>query len=203
MPMQLNYISIFDDIAQLISLEQGFNDERMMLSMTKGSWMEPAIYGLLAIRPLLYGNGPQQLMEEVCRLGTLLFLAPLWRLLRMSPVWTAAIARNLLLVLTQNRVEWNELKPILVWVLYFALIETKVQAERSQYSSMLAALVISMQLYEWDKIMEVVKGILWVEKVFAGSDELVREGVMQIINKERMSAVLVVTAANSWESSWT
>jgi hypothetical protein len=201
MPMHLGYISIFDDIVHLISLEQGFNDEQMTLSMTKGSWMEPAIYRLLALRPLLHSNGPQQLIEEVCRLGTLLFLAPSWRLLRMSPVWTAAIARNLLLVLTQHRVEWNELKPILVWVLYFALIETKVQAERSQYSSMLAALVISMQLYEWDEIMQVVKGVLWVEKVFAGSDELVREGVMQIITKERMSAVLM--AANSWESSWT
>lgn len=193
--MQLDYISIFDDIVQLISLDQAFNDEQLMLAITSGSWMEPALYRLLAIRPLLQGNNPEYVMEEVCRLGTLLFLSPLWRLLGMSPVWTAAISRNLSLVLTENRAEWKELKPLLVWVLYSAAIETKDLAERSQYVSMLAIVMMGMQLQQWDEIMQAVQSVLWVEKVFAGSDELIRDEVMQIVNGQLIVVGPVRTTA--------
>jgi hypothetical protein len=188
--MQLHYISIFDDIFQLISLDRAFSMEQLVLAVTSGSWIEPTLYRLLAIRPLLHGNRPDQVIEEVCRLGTLLFLSPLWRLLGRSPVWTAAISRNLLVVLTVNRAEWNELRPLLLWVLYFAAIETKDPAERSLYVSMLAIVIMGMQLQEWDKMMQAVKGVLWVEKVFAGSDELIRDEVMQIVNEQWMWAML-------------
>jgi hypothetical protein len=189
LPMQRDWITIFDDVAQLISLDQAFNIEQLMLANTTGSWMEPAMYRLLAIRPLLHSNNSEQVMEEVCRLGTLLFLSPFWRLLGLSPVRTAVISRNLLLVLTENRVDWNELRPLLVWVLYFAAIETKDLAERGQYVSMLAAVMAAMQLQEWDEIMQIVKGVLWVEKVFAGSDELIQDEMMQIINEQLVGAL--------------
>jgi hypothetical protein len=191
--MQLDWITIFDDVAQLISLDQAFSMEELKLANTSGSWMELAMYRLLAIRPLLYRNVLEQVMEEVCRLGTLLFLSPFWRLLGLSPVRTAAISRNLLLILTTNRAEWNELKPLLIWVLYFAAIETKDPGERSQYVSMLAIVMTGMQLQEWDEMMQVVKGVLWVEMVFADSDELIRDEVMQIVNGLPLWAVLIDT----------
>jgi hypothetical protein len=103
--MQLDFVSIFDDIVQLISLERAFNIEQLVLAISSGSWMEPTLYRLLVIRPLLQGDTPALVMEEVCRLGTLLFLSPLWRLLGRSPVRTTAIYRNLLLVPTTNRAE--------------------------------------------------------------------------------------------------
>lgn len=170
-----------------------------MLANTSGSWMEPAMYRLLAIRPLKNGDDPEHVMEEVCRLGTLLFLSPFWRLLGQTPVWTAAISRNLLLVLTENKVQWNELKPLLVWTLYFAAIETNDLAERSLYVSMLAAVMMSMQLQQWDEIMQVLQGVLWVDKVFAGTDELIRDEVMRIVNKEPIGTVPLGTAAELWE----
>ncbi|KAF1922268.1 uncharacterized protein M421DRAFT_10682 [Didymella exigua CBS 183.55] len=108
------------------------------------------MYRLLAIRPSPHGNGndPEQVMEEVARLGSLLFLSPFWRLLGHSPVWMSAISRYLLPVLTKNRADWNELKPLLVWTLYFAAIETKDLTERSQDVSTLAAVMMSMQLQQ-------------------------------------------------------
>ena len=112
---------------QLISLDQAFNDEQLMLANTSGRWMEPAVYRyrLLAIQPLQHGINPEHVMEEGCRLGTLLFLSPFWRLLGQPPLWTAAISCNLLFVLTKNRAEWKGLRSLLAWVLYFAAIETK------------------------------------------------------------------------------
>jgi hypothetical protein len=186
LPMQLDFITIFDDVVQLISLDRAFTEEQLMLAITSGSWVEPTMYRLLAIRPLHHGNTRENVIEEVCRLGTLLFLAPFWRKLGQSPVWTAAISRNLLLVLTQNMVEWNDLKPFLIWVLYAAAIETKDLAERSQFVFMLGILMSGMQLYQWDDIMSIVKSVLWVEKVFAGVDELIRDEVMQIVNHNPM-----------------
>jgi hypothetical protein len=53
--MQLDWITIFDDVAQLISLDRAFNEEQLMLAITSGSWMEPTMYRLLAIRPLHHG----------------------------------------------------------------------------------------------------------------------------------------------------
>jgi hypothetical protein len=188
--MQLDWITIFDDVAQLISLDRAFNEEQLMLAITSGSWMEPTMYRLLAIRPLHHGSEREHVIEEVCRLGTLLFLSPFWRVLGQSPVWTTAISRNLLLVLMKNMIEWNELQPLLIWVLYFASIETKDLAERSQLVFMLGILSSGMQLHKWDDIMQVIKSVLWVENVFAGTDDLIREEVMQIVNHNPMSMLL-------------
>lgn len=193
LPMRCDWVTVFDDIVHLISLDRTFNEEQVILAITSGSWMEPTIYRLLVIRPLHQGNNREQVIEEVCRLGTLLFLSPFWRILGQSPVWTAAISRNLLLVLMRNMVDWNELRPLLVWVIYFAAIETKDLAERSQFVFMLGMLMTGLQLQEWDETMHLIKSVLWVEKVYSDSDELIRDEVMQIVNRNHVNTVLIDT----------
>ncbi|KAF3032390.1 hypothetical protein E8E12_003484 [Didymella heteroderae] len=193
LPMNLDWVTIFDDVVQLMYLDHAFNERQQELAVTSGSWMEPTMYRLLAIRPLLKDDGRGNVLEEVCRLGTLLFLAPFWRALGHSPVWTAAISRNLQLVLVQYKTEWHGLKPLLVWTLYFAAVETSDLAERSQFVFMLAMVMSGMQLRSWDELMEVVKGVLWVDSVFAGSDELIRDEVMHIVGQK--SAVPVAEEA--------
>ena len=39
--MQLDFVTIFDDVVQLISLDRAFNEEQLMLAITSGSWLEP------------------------------------------------------------------------------------------------------------------------------------------------------------------
>lgn len=72
----MDWISIFDDMAQLISLDRAFSEEQLKLAVISGSWIEPTAWRLLGTRPLLVGNDREHVIEEVCRLGTLLFLAP-------------------------------------------------------------------------------------------------------------------------------
>jgi hypothetical protein len=98
-----------------------------------------------------------------------------------TPVWTAAISRNLLIVLVKHMTEWKELKPLLVWVLYFAAIETSDLGERSQLVFMLALLMGGMQLSGWDDLMQMVKNVLWDKRIFAGSDDLIRDEVLTIV----------------------
>lgn len=178
----IEWIPVFDDIVQFISLDRAFAVEQKELACTSGSWMEPTVYRLLAIRPLRNGSQREHLMEEMCRLGTLLFLAPFWRALGQNPVWTAAISRKLLFLLGTNHVEWGHLNPLLVWILYFAAIETEDHVERSHFISMLSALLKSMNIRDWDEIIGIVQGVLWTENVFAGSDRLFRDQVMRAMN---------------------
>ena len=142
----VDWISVFDDIVQFISLDRTSTVEQKQLACTSGSWMEPTVYRLLAIRPLRNGSQSEHEMEEICRLGTLLFLAPFWRALGQNPVWTAAISRNLFFLLGRNHVEWGQLNPLLIWILYFAAIETENHVERSHFVSMLSAVLKSMNL---------------------------------------------------------
>jgi hypothetical protein len=186
----VEWISIFDDVVQLISLD---NEEQLLLAITSGSWIEPTLWRLLILRPLQRGSEREHVIEEVCRLGTMLFLSPFWRMLGFGPVWTAAISRNLLLTLMKYMIEWKELKPLLVWVLYFAAIETHDLAERSQLVFMLAVVTGGMQLNNWDGIMQIVKSILWNERVFTGTDDLIRDEVMAIVMQNAMRPTLVET----------
>jgi hypothetical protein len=179
--MVLDWITIFDDISQLLALDRGFTQKELDSAITTGSWMEPTMVRLLAIRPLSRGSESDHIIEEVCRLGTMLFLAPIWRWLGASPVWTFNISRNLLSVLNSHMVEWGELKPLLAWTVYFGAIETHDLQERSQFVFILAVLMSGWQMQEWDELRELVKGVLWVDLVFAGSDDAIREDVLSIM----------------------
>ena len=200
LPTRLDWISIFDDIVQLISLDQAFNEEQLVLSMTSGSWVEPALWRLLSIRPLHAGDQPENIMEEVCRLGTLIFIAPLWRMLGHSPVRTAAFSRNLLLVLTTHMIEWKELKPLLAWVLYFAAVETRDLFERSQLVVMLSIIMSGLHLNEWDDFMQLVTSVLWVENVYTGTDELIRDEVMATNSQLALRPVRVEDPLVLWNN---
>jgi hypothetical protein len=59
--------------------------------------------------------------------------------------------------------------------------------------------MMCMQLQEWDQIMQAVKGVLWIENIFTGSDELLRDDVMQIVNVQRSETVPVDTVMHSWD----
>ncbi|KAF1829240.1 hypothetical protein BDW02DRAFT_536696 [Decorospora gaudefroyi] len=178
LPMHTDWISIFDDIVHLISLDGAFNAEQKILAVTSGSWLEPTLYRLLVIRPLQHGTTPAHMMEEIARLGTLIFLAPFWKLSGQSPVCTVALSSTLLRVVLANNivVEWEEeLKPLLIWVLYCAAVETRDLAERREFVCILASLMRDLRLCAWNDLMLVVKSVVWVEKVFGGTDILMRD----------------------------
>lgn len=190
LPMLVEWITIFDDVAQLISLDRALREKDLQRAATSGSWMEPTMFRLLAIRPLNRGSRREDVIEEVCRLGTMLFLAPIWRWLGAAPVWTCSISRNLLTVLSSHMVEWGELKCLLLWTLYFAAIEAQDPRETSQYSFMLAVSMNGSYIDDWAELMDIVKGVLWAEQIFANSDELIREEVLRILHMQSRNAVV-------------
>lgn len=177
-------------------LDRGFTDNVKHLAETTGCWMEPTMARLLNIRPLNNGSDAGHVMEEVCRLGTMLFLAPIWRWLGASPVWTFTLRRNLLSVLNSYMIDWGDLKPLLVWAVYLAALETRDAQERSQLAFMLAVLMGGLGIREWDEMLQVVKSVLWVDRVFASNyDETVasvRDEVLNILYLPETGAVTPV-----------
>lgn len=200
LPMRLDWISIFDDVVQLISLDQAFSEEQLDLCMRSGCWLEPTIWRLLSTRPLQLGNEDGHVMEEVCRLGTLLFLAPCWRQLGHSPVWTAALSRNLLAVLIKHMIEWKELKPLLAWVLFFAAVETRDLFERSHLVFMLSIIMGGLNIEDWDDFMQIVKSVLWVDNVCIGKDDLIRDEVMATRDQLTLRPVVAEESLSFWDN---
>ncbi|ORY19314.1 hypothetical protein BCR34DRAFT_472425 [Clohesyomyces aquaticus] len=185
LPMEMSWISIFDDIAHLISLDRAFTPVQFEAAFTVGSWVEPTLVRLLVLRPLEGSKTRIKIIEEVCRLGTLLFLGRVWRWMGASPVRTLAFVSNLLRILNDRTymVEWRELKPLLLWTLYCAATEATDMVERHQLLFMLAMLMKGMELTTWEKLMEVVRGVLWAKQVFGDCEHDIRDELMSFITE--------------------
>ncbi|KAF2021286.1 hypothetical protein BU24DRAFT_404313 [Aaosphaeria arxii CBS 175.79] len=182
-PMKQDWITIFDDISQLISRDRALTDKQIEAATASGAWTEPTVIRLLAIRPLHLGICPASIIEEICRLGTLLFIAPIWRAMGASPVWTFTFTRKLLYLLNSYVIDWQDVKPLLIWSVYFAAIETNDGTERAQFCSMLAVLITRLRIPTWETLMEVVKNVLWMDKIFIDSDHNIRKEVMSHVEK--------------------
>ncbi|KAH7413949.1 hypothetical protein DE146DRAFT_638973 [Phaeosphaeria sp. MPI-PUGE-AT-0046c] len=200
LPLRLDWITIFDDVVQLISRDQAFSEEQLDLCMRSGCWVEATLWRLLSIRPLHLGSEDEHVMEEVCRLGTLLFLAPCWRQLGHSPVWTAALSRNLLSVLMKHMIEWKELKPLLAWTLFFAAVETRDLFERSRLVFMLSIIMGGLNIHDWGEFMQIVKGVLWVDHICTGTDDLIRDEVMATREQLTLRPVVAEESLSFWDN---
>jgi hypothetical protein len=56
---------------------------------------------------------------------------------------------------------------------------------------MLGIVMTGLQLKGWEELMQAVKGVLWVDRVRAGTEELIRDEVMAIVVRNAMHPVVV------------
>ena len=129
------------------------------------TWMEPVLHRLLSLRPMQPDVTPTRasVIEEVCRLGTLLFLAPTWRSFGIHPVQSTRIRQNLFNVLNGHFVEWGKLRVLLLWTLAHAEREAEEDDERGEFAIRLAMVMGKMRLAEWKDVIKEAKGVLWVD----------------------------------------
>ena len=124
--------------------------------------MEPDLPRILSLRPTHRNTALTQAsaIEEVCRLGTHLFLAPLWRSFGINPVQTKRIKQNLLFLLNGYFAEWGMLRPLLLWTLAHAVREAEEAVEREDFAIRLAMVVAKMRLTGWEDVIKEFKGVL-------------------------------------------
>lgn len=147
--------------------------------------MEPIIYHLLSLRPIHTDKPPSRVsvIEEVCRLGILLALAPVWRTFGIHPVRTTAIRRNLLTILTKYFAEWGQLRSVLLWVLMHATREAETETERNEFGMRMTMVMAKMGVAGWDGLVFAMKDVVRCE----GSYE---QGAMWDGVKEILSSMM-------------
>lgn len=160
------WISIFNSISHLLSEPD----------VPTNIWMEAILHRLLSLRPLQIDSipPPEAIIEEVCRIGTLLFLAPLWCMFGVHPVRTAALRHNLLAILHSYFTVWGELRVVLVWVLMHAAREVETELERGEFVMRLAMVASKLRKQSWETLLEVVKSVMWIEHVGEKHWDIVR-----------------------------
>ncbi|KAF2014737.1 hypothetical protein BU24DRAFT_220586 [Aaosphaeria arxii CBS 175.79] len=127
-------------------------------------WMNPILHGLLSFRPMQGNQNHQptniQIIEEVCRVGTLLFLAPIWRSFSAQPVRTAKLRGNLSSTILNYFADWRELRVLLVWTLAHAVRESEDQVERREFALRLAMVMSKMGIGGWRDAIGLIEGVL-------------------------------------------
>ena len=100
------------------------------------------------------------IMEEVCRIGTLLYLAPMWRSIRIHLVRTQRMRCTLLSIVKTHLREWGQCRVILLWALAHAVRESQNVVERKEFALRLLMVSRQMGLCEWHDIRTSVESVL-------------------------------------------
>jgi hypothetical protein len=167
LPGSDSWLSIFKDLTRLFGNPQ----------VPANSWMEPTIYRLLAFRPLETRITRDAIIEEVCRIGGLLFLAPLWRTFGVMAIRTACLRRNLLTLLQSHFAEWGLLHNLFLWTLVNAAREADSDREREQFVLMIVIVMRKIDVEDWSGLIDLLKGVIWDNAVKEKDWELVRKDV--------------------------
>ncbi|KAF2816217.1 uncharacterized protein BDZ99DRAFT_131374 [Mytilinidion resinicola] len=188
-------VSIFDDLTActaLTSYESKHLGPDYWLKSTfapYGAWTNPTIHRLLTLRPLSLECTQETVIAEVCRAGGLLYIAPIWRKFGASPARTADLIKHLMSTLETYVVDWGELRPFLLWTMFFGCLEAPAGDERDWFLFRIAKLMRSLEM-KWADYMAPVRGVMFLDEVFAGTDGFVRAEIEEFLS--RVSQVNIV-----------
>ncbi|KAF2491986.1 hypothetical protein BU16DRAFT_100010 [Lophium mytilinum] len=181
-------ISIFDDLkacTALTSYESEHLGVDYWLKSTfapYGAWTNPMIHRLLTLRPLSLKSTQEAVIAEVCRVGGLLYIAPIWRKFGASPARTTDLIKHLVSTLETYVVDWGELRPFLHWAMFFGCLEAPAGDERDWFLSRIVKLMMSLGV-KWADYIAAVKGVMFTNEVFAGTDELMRAEIEEFLSR--------------------
>jgi hypothetical protein len=138
-----------------------------------GAWTNVMIHRLLTLRPLSVVSTQEAVIAEVCRIGGLLYISPIWRKYGAGPAQTADLRRHLMATLDAYVVDWGELRPLLLWTMFLGCLEAAVEDERDWFLFRIAKLMGSLDM-KWVDYVEAVKTVMWLDDVFAGTEDVIR-----------------------------
>jgi hypothetical protein len=120
-------------------------------------------------------------IKEVCRLGTLLSLAPRWRSFGTHPIRTVTIRRKLFAILNTYREDWGNLRILLLWSLAHAAREAEEDVERRGFAVKLAMVMDRMRLFDWKDVMRSVNSVLGMDNFTEswGVVEVALQGILR------------------------
>lgn len=172
LPGAQSWISIFNTLCQFSAIPE----------LSPQRWIGAILHSLLHFRPLRFNVTRAAIIEEVSRIGTLLFLAPIWRTFSSHPVTTAALRNNLLVIIKAHFALWGELRPLLLWILFHSARESEQEQERNEFLVRMAMISSTMGIQSGDEMLNIVLGVLLYEPAGRSSQEAVRKGLQNTVD---------------------
>jgi hypothetical protein len=136
-----------------------------------GAWSNPIVYRLLTFRPLQqFGVSNQSLIQEACRLCSLLYLAPVWRMFGVHPVRPETLVQKLQDLLGTHEIKWSRLWKLQLWALYVGAMEAQLMGDVAWFVKEIACVLHEHGINSWDRGLACIQEVLWVERIFGGKD---------------------------------
>lgn len=189
MPGKAGWITIYETLTicsqDLFPFSSAGNELCSAKQSQAGAWINPVVHQLLRFRPLEeFGVSSESLIQEGCRIGSILYLAPIWRAFGVQPVYTEVFVGKLRDLLTNNCINWGQLWKLHLWVLYMVAMEAEQFTGIHWYAAKIAILLHEHDVFSWDLAIMYVKEVLWVERIFGGRDQALGREVDRELNKE-------------------
>jgi hypothetical protein len=173
MPGQVEWIRIYDSLN--FHSSESFSMAPPGATLTRpqtGAWTNPIIHQLLSFRPCQqYGLSNQSHIQEACRLGSLIYMALVWRAFGVSPFRSDILVRKLRGFLETQEIEWLRLWKLQLWILCMGAIESESVDDKRWSANWMAVLLQKHEIRSWSQGLECVREILWVERLFRGRDQ--------------------------------
>ena len=202
------WMAIFADLARYSDAEfgrdDGFSAGRPTDLQDDGAWTLPLLYRLLAWRPLPSQSdtapSPGELLQETCRLGALLFMAPVWRHHGVHPVRSRILSRKLESLVSSDATAWSEQGALWtwqLWALYMGAVEEAREATLEgtaeaadaprALETAVAELLVRQGVESWPAARHLLSNILLPERLFGAKDTTVGAKVACLI-KQRLAS---------------
>jgi hypothetical protein len=149
-----------------------------------GAWTNPLIHKLLTWRPAKLQDSPKTRLQEMMRIGILLYLCPVWRFFGVSPVDGTTFVSKLRDLLTTGNVGQLGLDKFWMfhlWVLYVGGVEAQCSCNGSWYYEQIFRIMRKNSLLSWHEGLDIIKNVLWFSCLFEGRDGVLRAEVDKLL----------------------
>jgi hypothetical protein len=166
-------IQIYEDVAKLslIAFTSKRDGSLELDSLGAGSWTNPMIHRILSWRPMIPIESRDTMIQEVFRLGLLLYMAPIWRWFGVAPVLTTKLVQNLVIFLDSNVIDWPPGSwRIKLWAVYMGACEALDSSHEAWYCNQIMLILREREMESWSLAVDHVYNFLWAEPVFAKRD---------------------------------
>lgn len=148
--------------------------------------MYPIVHRLLSLGLVVSPNDKWSIVQEASRLGILLFLGEIRRQCGALGVSTKLYVTKLKFLMENlgTTVDWTSANLLLLWIMFFGLLESWELPEQDWYVESIHAVMVRTTLRSWDAVVERVKSFLWVDEIYDERIELFRD----IVSSEERSS---------------
>jgi hypothetical protein len=143
----------------------------------------PTLHKLLSIQIASTQDCSGDPLQEMCRLGAILFLAEVRRKFGISPVVTNVQSSKLHTLLDNNEILWaKELDPIRDWTVLIAGCAADKEADRSWAVQTLIQSSVALDYRTRDGLRDMASRMWWIDEVFLSKTQELQSECIKLLN---------------------